>query len=207
MDTEAPVSSPRRARWRLRFSLLTLVLFVLVVGSGMGVWFRWEPWVVERTLAGRSGLVWQECRSPDGRRIVSVSRDATPRVRDAETGRELVVLKGHTEVVTSAVFSRDGVRILTASYDGTARVWDVETGRELTALSSHGGVATAAFSPDDHHVVTAGWNGTARLWYRRRPEYWWGVAWLPEFWTGIVFGLALAWSVRRDWRTLGRGGV
>lgn len=39
-------------------------------------------------------------------------------------------------------------------------------------------------------------------WQRRRPEWWWGVAWLPEFWLTAVFGIALIWSLRRDWKTL-----
>jgi len=42
----APASKPRR--WpRIRYSLRTLLLFTLLAGSGMGVWFRWEPWYLE----------------------------------------------------------------------------------------------------------------------------------------------------------------
>jgi hypothetical protein len=33
---------------------------------------------------------------------------------------------------------------------------------------------------------------------RRRPEYWWGVAWLAEFWLTALFAGALGWSVWRD---------
>jgi len=36
------------------------------------------------------------------------------------------------------------------------------------------------------------------IWHRRRPEYWWGVAWLPEFWLTALFAGALGWSVWRD---------
>jgi hypothetical protein len=35
----------------------------------------------------------------------------------------------------------------------------------------------------------------------RRPEYWWGVAWLPEFWLTALLAGALAWSVWRDKKT------
>ena len=32
-------------RWRPRFSLRTLVVFLLLVTSGCGLWWHWEPWV------------------------------------------------------------------------------------------------------------------------------------------------------------------
>jgi len=37
------------------------------------------------------------------------------------------------------------------------------------------------------------------LW-RRRPEHWWGVLWLPEFWAVVFFGGAFLWNLRREWR-------
>jgi WD40 repeat protein len=44
------------------------------------------------------------------------------------------------------------------------------------------------------------------IWSRRRPEYWWGVAWLPEFWALMAMTGVLALSLRRD-RTLLRAPV
>ena len=32
-------------RWRPRFSLRTLVVFMLLVTSGVGLWWHWEAWV------------------------------------------------------------------------------------------------------------------------------------------------------------------
>jgi serine/threonine protein kinase/WD40 repeat protein len=46
-------------------------------------------------------------------------------VRDAETGRELRRLTGHTATVTSLAASDDGRRVLSGSTDGTVRCWDV----------------------------------------------------------------------------------
>ena len=40
------------------------------------------------------------------------------------------------------------------------------------------------------------------IWDRKRPEYWWGVAWLPEFWLTVVLGVGLVVSVWRDQRLL-----
>jgi len=47
------------------------------------------------------------------------------------------------------------------------------------------------------------WTLRARLWNRRRPEYWYGIAFLPEFWLTLIFTIALIWSLRRDWKQFG----
>ena len=43
--------------------------------------------------------------SPDGRQIVTASFDKTARIWDAATGRQLLLLSGHTDQVYSAAFS------------------------------------------------------------------------------------------------------
>ncbi|MBK8905449.1 MAG: WD40 repeat domain-containing protein [Anaerolineaceae bacterium] len=76
-------------------------------------------------------------------------------------------LRGHEEVVWSAVFSPDGQTILTASSDGTARLWDRQ-GNTLAILRGHDGtVNSAVFDPDGQTILTAGDDGTARLWDRQ----------------------------------------
>jgi len=64
--------------------------------------------------------------SPDGKRIVTASADKTARVWDAESGKELRKLEGHTEGALCVAFSPDGKRIVTTSVDDTARVWDAD---------------------------------------------------------------------------------
>ena len=114
MDAESPAAKPRRPRWRPRFSLLSLVLFVLLTGSAYGLWWRWKPWVLEHVLAGHSDAVVCASFSPDGRRIVTASYDKTARTWDAETGRELAVLKGHERNVDLAIFSPDASIVIAA---------------------------------------------------------------------------------------------
>lgn len=95
--------------------------------------------------------------SPDGRRVVAPQlRDFTARIWDAETGKELVVLKGHTYPVMSAQFSADGKRVVTASWDKTARIHDAATGTELVRLAGDDThpFFSACFSPDGRLVLT-----------------------------------------------------
>ncbi len=103
--------------------------------------------------------------SPDGRRILSASYDHTARVWNAEDGRLLATLQGHTDNIEDASFSPDGKYIVTASYDKTARIWNSADGRLLTVLKGHADqVRCARFSPDGQHIVTASWDHTARVW-------------------------------------------
>jgi WD40 repeat protein len=114
---------------------------------------------------------WVEC-SPNGRRVLAAHSDRTVRIWDADSGKEILILRGHTDRVNCAVFSPDGSRVLTASDDRTARIWDAATGKELRVLRGHEsgpgvwqhGVLRARFSRDGKRIVTAGKEGTARLW-------------------------------------------
>ena len=46
----------------------------------------------------------------------------------AQTGQEMLTLKGHSGTVNSVSFSPDGKRIVSGSYDNTLKVWDTQTG-------------------------------------------------------------------------------
>jgi len=110
---------------------------------------------------------WVRCAafSPDGRRIVTASKDKTARIWDAATGRQITLLTGHTDSVRTAAFSPDGARVVTAAADNTARIWDAVTGRQILQLQGHTeGVRSAMFSPDGGRVVTATADKTARIW-------------------------------------------
>jgi hypothetical protein len=68
--------------------------------------------------------------SPDGKRVVTASWDSTARIWDADSGKEIALLKGHNtglelSNVLSPGFSPDGKRVVTAVEDSTARIWDV----------------------------------------------------------------------------------
>ena len=86
-------------------------------------------------------------------------------VWDAQTGRSLLMLKGHSAGVSSVAFSPDGTQIITGSWDKTAKVWDTQTGREIRTLTGHTeGVSSVAYSPDSQQVVTGSYDKTVKVW-------------------------------------------
>jgi len=104
--------------------------------------------------------------SPDGRAVVAPCEDKAARVWEAQTGKELAVLKGHDLAVTSVALSPDGTRAVTASADGTARLWNLARSRELASrLCGHRGkVKIVAYSPDGGRLASGSEDGSARIW-------------------------------------------
>jgi WD40 repeat protein len=90
-----------------------------------------------QTLKGHTDWVISVAFSPDGKQVVSGSRDETVRLWDTATGALLQTLKGHTDWVCSVAFSPDGKQVVSGSDDETVRLWDTATGALLQTLKGH----------------------------------------------------------------------
>jgi WD40 repeat protein/serine/threonine protein kinase len=125
--------------------------------------------------------------SPDGKRLASgsVTWDdikkayiaGEVKVRDAQTGQELLSLKGHTSWVSCVAFSPDGKRLAAAgvtrdatkpaNVDVVVQLWDAQTGQPLLTLKGHtDDVTSVAFSPDGKRLASAsrGTDRTIKVW-------------------------------------------
>ena len=111
-------------------------------------------------------------RCPDGRCAVALlPREKTPEVREADTGKTVGALRGHTGAVIYSALSPSGRYIVTASRDRTAKVWNSATFEELATLRGHAGTVTSAvFGPDESCVITASTDGTIKIWNTENEE-------------------------------------
>jgi WD40 repeat protein/serine/threonine protein kinase len=127
------------------------------------------------TLKRHSGMYGSMAYSPDGKRLAAGSGTwdgaknawvaGEVKVWDAQTGQELLSLKGHTGGVNGVAFSPDGKRLASGSQDGTAKVWDAQTGQELLSLKGHTNfVLSVVYSPDGKRLASAGEDNTIKVW-------------------------------------------
>jgi WD40 repeat protein len=116
------------------------------------------------TLGGHQSAVVSVGVSPDGKEILSASKDGSVRIWPREASGAYTLLSGHTESIMDVAFAPDGKKLASVGFDSTARVWDATTGQEL--LKIHGAKLSAVdFSPMSHRIaVGSAEEGTVRTW-------------------------------------------
>jgi WD40 repeat protein len=118
------------------------------------LWRLDRPAHPERVFTGHRGHVNTVAYSDDGQRIVTSGADRTVRVWDPRSGSS-VVLRGHGDEVTTAIFTHEG-RVLSTSADGTLRLWDARGGDALAVLESGEGPLYDVVVSPDGHIATLG---------------------------------------------------
>jgi WD40 repeat protein len=87
------------------------------------------------------------------------------KIWDAETGREIRTLEGHTDEVYGCAYSPDGTRVVSGSGDKTLKIWEAETGREIRTLEGHTDeVNGCAYSPDGARIVSGSSDCIFKIW-------------------------------------------
>ncbi len=103
--------------------------------------------------------------TPDGRTMMTGSRDATIKYFAMPDMKELHTVKGHSEWVRGLLVSPDGTLLASCSDDHTIKMWDIQTKRQVRVITDHHGpVRGIAFSPDARYLASASWDRTVKLW-------------------------------------------
>ena len=114
----------------------------------------------------QSAGAWEKVvLSPNGQRLVGLSRSSAPRLWDATSGRHVVDLPGHQGQVNAAAFTPDSAQLMTVGDDYTLRFWDAATGKPQGAHNGHGRILKdLVVSADGQSVITQGADNSAFIW-------------------------------------------
>jgi WD40 repeat protein len=110
------------------------------------------------------------CWSPGGERLAAGCRDLAVRVWDADSGKELLALWGHTGSRLCAVcWSPDGRRLASAErgWNGEIRVWDLAAAsgpRVLPVGGPQEPELEVCWSPDGRRLATGHKSGDVKIW-------------------------------------------
>src|SRR5690606_10746019 len=109
--------------------------------------------------------------SPDGRSLVSASKDQTAIVWDLESRQMSQRLSGHANRVHNAAFSPDGTQVATASWDRTTRLWTLaQPGSYRSFSGAADRVIDVAFNPVRGAFATAAYDGAVRFYLLDQEE-------------------------------------
>ncbi|KDN47243.1 hypothetical protein RSAG8_03722, partial [Rhizoctonia solani AG-8 WAC10335] len=109
--------------------------------------------------------------SPDGSRLISVSKDKRLSVWEVQELDQKVSLnqsefEGHSGVVQSVSFSPCGAYIVSGSDDSTIRMWDAQTGQPIRSpIKEHNGrVKSVGFLHNGARITSVSDTGTICMW-------------------------------------------
>jgi translation initiation factor 3 subunit I len=88
--------------------------------------------------------------------IISASDDATVRLWDVETGKEIAKAADHSKGINNMSFSKDKTMFITSSKDNTARLYDTKTMKCMKVYKTDRPVNAAIISPLMPHVILGG---------------------------------------------------
>ncbi|MBA4148460.1 MAG: TIR domain-containing protein [Verrucomicrobia bacterium] len=135
---------------------------ITLSGKAVRVWDKASAKLVYAPLEHAQQVNAMEL-SPDGKLLITASRDRTAQLWDLQTGSKVGTPLSHDDWILHANFSPNGKQVATGSQDKTARVWDIASSKVIYTLHHSGPVRGVQFTPDTRSLVTIASN-SARRW-------------------------------------------
>ena len=163
----------------------------LAMAGSQNTMHVWDPATLKSIVTFQNDPVsslgvsfWSVAFSPDGKMLASAnghslagrrSENDAVQLWDADTGKKIATLEGHTDFVMSVAFSPDGKTVASGSGDRTVRLWDVASRKNTATLTGHSDIPlpsgtlsrgiSVAFSPDGKTLASEDFVPTSvKLW-------------------------------------------
>jgi WD40 repeat protein len=114
-------------------------------------------------LTGHSDQGKWAAFSPDGRLLATASSDATIKLWEVVSGRELATLRGHLTGVSAVAIAPDGRTLVSIEPQQGLRFWDLPTLREVAVVPMPTAGEWLQFAPDGHTLAVGLLDGGIRL--------------------------------------------
>ncbi|MBT7696295.1 MAG: WD40 repeat domain-containing protein, partial [Desulfobacterales bacterium] len=149
---------------KFAFRILTVVFTILVISTPSLADEKPEIFV----QFGHTRSITSVAFTPDGRFIVSGSRDETIKIWEASTGREIRTISGIGEDISSIAISPCGRYIISADedYSENLKLWDMASGKKIKTFKGHKsnyGISVT-FSPNGEYVISGDRDKNLKLW-------------------------------------------
>jgi WD40 repeat protein len=133
----------------------------------------WDVESGKTVLEIESGLneVWEAIYSPDTT-MIAIGGDSEEKefisIWNANTGKLVTKLKGHTQRVKCLAWTPDGTALISGSFDYSVRTWNTTTWQQIAVLTDHYHYvydgAAIAISSNGRILASASWIGEVQLW-------------------------------------------
>jgi Prp8 binding protein len=136
--------------------------------------FLWEVYgdcVNYGVLKGHKQAVLEIAWSPDSEHIWSCSADKLVMLWDAETGKRIKKMPGHSSFVNTVCTTRQGIALgASGSDDGVIKIWDPRVRGAVSTLPDLYQVTAVQFADDGDRVFTGGLDNEIKIWDLRKEE-------------------------------------
>jgi WD40 repeat protein len=105
---------------------------------------------------GHAGVITCLALSPDGKTLVTGSKDRSIRVWDVNSAKVVRILQGHADEITSVVFSNDGAQLASSSKDQSIRIWNLSSSDDHRNFVGHDGILWSAVFSNDGKLFASG---------------------------------------------------
>jgi WD40 repeat protein len=125
-------------------------------------------------IKGHTDWITRVFYSPDGKTLVTISRDRTLRVWDVASGKEVFKIKDLPDKESALALSPDGAKVATTAgkwvkekqtWVGEILIYDVKNGKQIRTIKGHAEpILAIVFGPQGETLATASRDGTAKVW-------------------------------------------